>query len=184
MLWQTLRDKVASGIPDADAIHSAIKNERPIIHVDIAQQRLSCVSASDNPVQVYSISTSRYGQGQKEGSLQTPLGIHKIAQKIGEDEPPGRVFRGRVATAEMCFPGDFEGEADVITSRILWLEGLQPGVNRGGDVDTFKRYIYIHGTADEAHIGQPASIGCIRMKNADVMSLFDRVEPGDLVVIE
>lgn len=180
MLWQRLQDKLQA----SDLEGSGVLVDRPIIYVDCKQQLLSCVRASDNPVQYYSISTSRYGQGQKEGSLQTPLGIHRIAQKIGDHEPLGRVFRSRVATEEMCLPDDFEGEADVITSRILWLEGLQPGLNRGGDVDSFKRYIYIHGTADEAGIGSPASIGCIRMRNSDVMALYDRVEPGDLVIIE
>lgn len=180
MLWQRLQDTLsASEIEEA-----AINRQRPIIYIDSDQQLLCRVSASDNPVQYYSISTSRYGLGQQEGSLQTPLGIHKIAQKIGGHEPLGRVFRGRVPTTEMCLPDDFDAEADVITSRILWLEGLQPGLNRGGDVDSYARYIYIHGTADEAHIGQPASIGCIRMKNSDVIDLFDCVEPGDLVIIE
>jgi hypothetical protein len=180
MLWQRLRNKITSGIADA----ASLNIERPVIHVNTGQQLLSCVTASGNPVQHYSISTSRYGQGQKEGSLKTPLGIHRIAQKIGEHEPLGRVFRGRVATDEQCFPEDYDGEADVITTRILWLEGLQPGVNQGGDVDSRQRYIYIHGTADEVHIGEPASIGCIRMKNTDVIALFERVEEGDLVVIE
>lgn len=180
MLWQRLQDKIHAS--DLEGV--TVIPDRPIIHIDSEQQLLSCVSASDNPFQYYSISTSRYGQGQTEGSLQTPLGIHQIAQKIGDHEPLGRVFRSRVATKEMCLPDDFEGEADVITSRILWLEGLQPGLNRGGDVDSYQRYIYIHGTADEEHIGQPASIGCIRMKNSEVMELFDLVVPGDLVIIE
>lgn len=180
MLWQRLQDKIRSIKIDS----STANLHRPVIYIDSQQQLLSCVGESDNPILYFSISTSRFGLGQKEGSQQTPLGVHRIAQKIGEGEPLGRVFRGRIATDEMCFPEDYEGESDVITSRILRLEGLQPGVNQGGDVDSCQRYIYIHGTADEAHIGQPASIGCIRMKNEDVMSLFDRVEPGDLVIIE
>lgn len=180
MLWQRLQDKIHAS--DLEGV--ADIPDRPIIHIDSKQQLLCCVNASENPIQYYSISTSRYGLGQKEGSLQTPLGIHKIAQKIGDHEPLGCVFKDQIATKELCRPDEYEGGSDVITSRILRLQGLQPGLNQGGDVDSFQRYIYIHGTADEAHIGQPASIGCIRMKNSDVMALYDRVEPGDLVIIE
>jgi lipoprotein-anchoring transpeptidase ErfK/SrfK len=107
-----------------------------------------------------------------------------VAKKIGGEQPPGRVFRARQATAEICLPEDYRGEEDVITSRILWLRGLEPGKNSGGNVDTQDRYIYIHGTPDEARLGRPASIGCVRMRNDDVISLYDKVKVGDLVYIE
>ena len=83
-----------------------------------------------------------------------------------------------------CIPDEHSSDEDVITTRILWLEGLETGVNQGGQYDSLDRYIYIHGTSDEAHIGQPASIGCIRMKNEEVIDLFNRVEEGSLVLIE
>ena len=181
MLWQRLQEQLQLAAIDRDVRDIA----RPILHVDSQQQTLSFVTPQDNVVQTYSISTSRFGTGQRQGSNQTPLGIHYIAEKIGAQEPAGRVFRARQPTEQICLQEeDGAVEEDVITSRIMWLQGLQAGVNRGGEVDTKQRYIYIHGTTDEAHIGQPASIGCIRMRYLDVISLFDQVEVGDLVIIE
>ena len=159
-------------------------DSRPIIYIDSQQQLLSCVSAGDKVIQTYPVSTSKHGLGQSQGSLKTPTGIHKIAQKIGDNEPIGRVFRSRIPTEEICLAQDHHGDDDVITTRILRLEGLQSGLNRGGEVDSFERYIYIHGTSDEAHIGVPASIGCIRMKNKDMIMIFDQTEINDLVIIE
>ena len=180
MLWQKLQKKLKS----TDIEGAAPTKSRPVIFIDSQQQLLSCVSAQDKVIQYYPISTSKFGLGQCQGSFKTPAGIHKIAQKIGSKQPVGRVFKSRIATQEICLSEDFSGEEDVITSRILWLQGLQAGYNCDGDVDTFKRYIYIHGTADESHIGQPASIGCIRMRNLDVIKLFEYVEVGDVVIIE
>ncbi len=180
MLWQKLQNKLA----DANYEGLPLTTSRPIIYIDSQQQLLSCISADDKSPQSYPVSTSRYGLGQLQGSLKTPSGIHKIAQKIGASEPSGRVFKSRLATDVICLPEHFSGDEDVITSRILWLAGLQTGYNCEGDVDTLNRYIYIHGTADEVHIGQPASIGCIRMKNLDVIKLFDQVEIDDLVIID
>ncbi len=161
--------------------------QRPVLRVDTRQQQLWQLFPSDE-VTGYPVSTSRHGTGQQQGSLQTPLGIHCVAEKIGAGAAPGSIFRGRENSGEICqIQTDVDAESsevDLITSRILWLQGLQPGYNRGGDVDSYQRYIYIHGTADEARIGQVASIGCIRMKNSDVIALFDRVEPGDLVIID
>ena len=180
MLWQQLKNKLDEAKLEIDLLNKS----RPIIYIDSQQQLLSCVSAEDKVIQYYPISTSKFGLGQKQGSFKTPAGIHKIAQKIGAEEPVGRVFKAREATDDICLAEDFTGEDDVITSRILWLEGLQPGYNCDAEVDTYKRYIYIHGTADESHIGQPASIGCIRMRNLDVIKLFKQVEVNDLVIIE
>ena len=180
MLWSKLQNILDQAEPDT----GTLSNSRPIIYIDTQQQLLSCVSVEDKVSQYYPVSTSKFGLGQLQGSFKTPTGIHKIAQKIGVDEPVGRVFKSRLATDDTCFAEAFNGEEDVITSRILWLEGLQTGYNSDGEVDTFSRYIYIHGTADEAHIGQPASIGCIRMRNLDVIKLFEQVEVNDLVIIE
>jgi hypothetical protein len=180
MLWQRLQAIIESAALE----NVALCHDRPIIYIDSQQQLLCCVKESENPVQYYPVSTSSKGIGQKMDSFQTPAGIHKIAQKIGANEPVGRVFRARNATDEICLAEENQANSDVITTRIIWLEGLQPGLNCGGEVDSYQRYIYIHGTADEQHIGQPASIGCIRMKNIDVLEVFDQVEEGDLVIIE
>ncbi len=122
----------------------------------------------------YPVSTAARGAGNWRGSLQTPLGEHRIAARIGDGCPPLTAFVGRIPVG-IYGPG-LESEArDWILTRILWLEGLQTGVNRRGAVDTKSRYIYIHGTHEEEMIGQPASHGCIRMRNADILELFDRV---------
>jgi len=124
-------------------------------------------------------STSRFGVGQREGSHRTPLGLHRIAEKIGAGWPAGTVFRSR------RFAGyTWRGLPDAtITTRILWLEGLEPQVNRGGEVDSHRRYIYIHGTGDEPGIGRPASCGCVQMAADDLIPLFDRLPSGTLVWI-
>ena len=189
MLWQQLLEMIAQrlaeypDVADDIALNTLRDSDRPILYVDSEQQLLAYVKRQSTVIQYYPVSTSRYGLGQHQGSFQTPVGLHRIAQKIGDGEPPGRVFKARIPTELQCFPGDESVEEDVITSRILWLEGLEPDINQGAEVDSFQRYIYIHGTSDEAHIGQPASIGCIRMKNVDVIELFAQVAQGDLVVI-
>jgi lipoprotein-anchoring transpeptidase ErfK/SrfK len=134
---------------------------------------------------VYPVSTGLNGVGQQEGSGQTPLGKHFIHAKIGGDSPLGAVFVGRRWTGEVYTPelAQAEPNRDWILSRILWLCGAEPGVNRGGNVDTQRRYIYIHGTPDEDQIGQPVSHGCIRMRNADVVELYDLVNPAISVTI-
>lgn len=128
-------------------------------------------------VREYVISTSRVGLGQKENSHRTPLGLHRISDKIGADAPKGTVFRGRKPVGLVQ-----QGHPDApIAHRILWLDGLEPGYNRGGDVDTHNRYIYIHGLGDESRLGQPDSIGCVHMAADDLIPLFD-VLPVDTLV--
>ena len=118
-------------------------------------------------------------------SFQTPLGEHIVAEKIGEDLPLGAVLKGRKWTKEVIVPikDVIDIPEDVITSRILWLDGVEQGINKGGDVDSKERFIYIHGTAEEGLIGKPASLGCIRMKNKDVIKLFNRVKENTKVLI-
>jgi hypothetical protein len=128
----------------------------------------------------FRISSSRFGIGQQMNSNRTPLGLHRVSEKIGAGQPIGTVFRDRQAVG-LTWAGQ-EGAA--ITHRILWLEGLQPGFNRGGSVDTKARFIYIHGTGDEMTLGRPASRGCIHLSARDLMWLFDRVRAGTLVWIE
>jgi L,D-transpeptidase YbiS len=135
---------------------------------------------------VYSVSTALKGPGCESGSCCTPVGLHRVRLKIGQDCPVGAVFVSRRPTGEI-FSEELrrrDPDRDWILSRILWLEGLVPGLNRGGHLDTLRRYIYIHGAADEDSIGIPASHGCIRMKNADIVALFARVPSGASVNIE
>ena len=125
-------------------------------------------------------STSRFGIGQTEGSQCTPLGLHRVAEKFGAGERAGTVFKARKVVGHTSQP---EFAAAKITTRILWLAGLEPGVNQGGNVDSHQRYIYIHGTADQTSIGQPASCGCIHLADADLIPLFDQLPVGTLVWI-
>jgi L,D-transpeptidase YbiS len=126
------------------------------------------------------ISTSRFGIGQKKDSNCTPLGLHRVARKVGGGWPAGAVFKSREMVGYTW--SGLSGAA--ITHRILWLEGLEPGLNRGGDVDTFARYIYIHGTGDEPTLGRPASRGCIHVAGAELIRLYDLLPLGSLVWID
>lgn len=150
------------------------------IEISLAAQQLYLHQTSDEGnilLGRFPISTARNGAGELEGSFCTPRGAHRIAQKIGEDAPLFAVFKARVATGEIWTPEleATEPGRDWILSRILWLDGLETGKNQGGNVDSHNRYIYIHGTNEEDQIGRPISHGCIRMRNADVVSLFDQV---------
>ncbi len=143
----------------------------------------------DNPLKTYSISTGKNGTGCMEGTGQTPLGKHIIAEKIGGDEPINSVFVGRVPTGEIYSPelAVENPNRDWILSRILWLSGTEEGINKGtndqGCCDTYQRYIYIHGTPDSEPMGVPMSHGCVRMRNADVLELYELVDVGCEVVI-
>jgi lipoprotein-anchoring transpeptidase ErfK/SrfK len=136
-------------------------------------------------VSSYVISTSRRPPSNVADSLGTPRGLHEIAERIGGGQPSGMVFRSRVPTgrhySEVEEAGT--GPANLVTSRILWLRGLEPGVNQGAGVDSHARYIYIHGTQREDRIGEPLSSGCVLMRNADIIELYDQVRAGDLVFI-
>ncbi len=133
------------------------------------------------------VSTAANGPGEIQGSGCTPRGSHIVRAKIGAGQPAGTVFRGRRVAADVPL---YSAEAaarypgrDWILSRILWLSGCEPGVNRLGCVDTMRRYIYIHGTPQQESLGRPASHGCIRMRNADVIELFDLVSAGTPVTL-
>lgn len=131
------------------------------------------------------VSTSKFGIGNQSGSYKTPAGIHRVADKIGANCKLREIIRTRVPTGEIAPLPDSAAPAsrDMITTRILWLQGLQPGINSGGNVDSYLRYIYIHGTPEERLLGSPSSIGCVRMGNEDVIEVFDSVEVGTLVNI-
>jgi hypothetical protein len=136
----------------------------------------------------YVVSTSKKPPSNIKGSLGTPRGLHAIAEKVGAGIPPGIVFKGRVATGyhfnEHLDRGEAEEGDNLITTRILWLKGLESGVNEGGEVDTYTRYIYIHGTNREDRLGQPQSAGCVLLSNLDAIELFEKVRVGDSVLIE
>ncbi len=157
---------------------------QPYAVVAIEAQRLYLMQ-DGRLLKAYPVSTSAFGPGAQEGSNQTPLGLHQIKQKIGENEPEGMIFKARKPTGRIANiitePRDVP--EDDVTTRIMWLTGLEPGINQGGKVDSYKRYIYIHGTPEEGLIGRPASHGCVRMLNKDVVDLFDRLPEGTLVYI-
>ncbi len=131
-------------------------------------------------VKQFQCSTSRFGIGQVDGSKCTPRGLHRITEKIGAGAAAGTVFKARKVIGHVSQPEFADAK---ITTRILWLEGLEPGFNRGGSVDSYARYIYIHGTADQSSIGKPASCGCIHLADADLIPLFDLLPLGTLVWI-
>lgn len=136
-------------------------------------------------VKSYVASTSKRPPSNVKHSLGTPRGLHEIAERIGAGQPPGMVFKSRAPTGRH-FSEMLEREPDIenlITSRILWLRGLEPGVNRGGEVDTYGRYVYIHGTNHDERIGEPLSAGCVLMRNLDIVELYEEVRTGDLVWI-
>jgi hypothetical protein len=160
-----------------------------------SQQKLLLIKNSI-VLQEYMVSTSKYGLGNKNESFQTPIGIHKISKKIGDSCPIFTVFKGRIPLGDNLTLSELEkpinekyrkkhlkGCEDVITSRIMWLEGIEKGVNKGGNVDTYSRYIYIHGTAHEKLIGKEASHGCIRMRNDNIIELFEKVKQDMHVLI-
>ncbi len=149
------------------------------IEVSISQQTLTVLDG-DQILADFIISTATNGEGSQKNSGCTPTGQHIIRAKIGEGAPINSVFVGRRVTGEICSPElmtEFPNR-DWILTRILWLSGTEVGVNRLGEVDTMQRYIYIHGTPDNVVLGQPGSHGCIRMRNSDVIALFNMVPVG------
>ena len=158
--------------------------ENAHIEVDISEQRLYLIENSLIKAS-YPISTSKYGEGSIENSFKTPLGEHSIKEMIGEEAEINTIFTSRINTKRSATIIDqFEDtDNDYVTSRIMWLDGEEDGFNKGGNVDSFRRYIYIHGTHEEGLIGTKASHGCIRMFNYDVIELFNLVNIGTKVLI-
>jgi hypothetical protein len=163
----------ALGIPFSQSLLIVEIHSQSVAHLErLAPNRFE-------HVKTYRCSTSRFGIGQVEGSNCTPLGLHRIAEKIGEGWPAGTVFKARQPIGFT-----WKGLPDAkITTRILWLEGLEPGFNRGGNVDSHARYIYIHGTGDQTTIGRPSSCGCIHLADDDLIPLFNLLPSGTLVWI-
>ena len=155
------------------------------LHISIAQQQLTLLQ-DEVPVHTYPVSTAANGAGQLSGSACTPTGLHRIRSKIGEGCPLNTVFVGRRPSGE-CYTAELaqdRPERDWILTRILWLSGRELGHNRGGSCDSLRRYIYIHGTPDSEPMGVPRSHGCIRMRNQDIVSLFELVSVGAMVQID
>ena len=152
-----------------------MQTSRTSIHISIRDQQLT-LKEDETPIRTYPVSTSRFGIGTEQGSLKTPTGRFRIGEKIGADMPAETIFRSRVPLK----PGDpLPPTEDLVMSRILWLDGLDEH-----NTNTRDRFIYIHGTKHEGKIGSPASCGCIRMRNADVVELFDLVNHDTPVIIE
>ena len=155
------------------------------IDIDIGAQELTLLDDASKVVRTYAVSTAANGVGEQFGSNCTPGGRHIVRAKIGGGKPLRSVFRGRRPTGEVWSPelqAKFANR-DWILTRILWLSGCEPGKNRLGNVDTMRRMVYIHGTADGEPMGVPESHGCIRMRNEDVAELFDLVPPYTVVEI-
>lgn len=154
------------------------------VEVDLSSQQMT-VFLGDGEILCYPISSANNGPGEQLDSECTPRGVHRVAEKIGDGRPLNTVFVGRVPTGEIYSSelAENSGERDWILTRILWLEGCEPGKNQGGNVDSKKRYIYIHGTPDSTAMRMPGSRGCIRMRNLDVVDLFDKVKVGTRVNI-
>ena len=155
------------------------------IDISISDQRLTLYMGEGRVLRRWDVSTSRNGAGEQQGSYCTPRGEHRIRAKIGAGQPINTVFVRRRPTGEIYTPalGERYPGRDWILTRILWLSGCEPGRNRLGKVDTMRRFIYIHGSPDGVEMGSPGSIGCIRMRNPDLLDLFERIPAGTPVHI-
>ena len=154
------------------------------IEVDISEQRLYLIE--NNIIKAsYTISTSKYGEGSIQNSFKTPLGKHSVRTMIGENAPKNTIFISRINTRRKAdiIDSHIDSSDDYVTSRIIWLTGEEPGLNSGEGIDSYNRYIYIHGTHEEGLIGIKASHGCIRMFNDDVIKLYSMIKKGTKVDI-
>ena len=155
------------------------------IEIDISKQRLFLLDNMEI-VRSYPISSSKYGEGSTQNSFKTPLGNHVIKEMIGNNAIKNTIFTSRINTMRQAeiIHDLTNSDNDYVTTRIMWLDGQEEGKNKGKGVDSYKRYIYIHGTHEEGLIGQKASHGCIRMFNSDVIELFNDVKKGTKVYIK
>jgi L,D-transpeptidase YbiS len=160
-----------------EAIQLGMNHKAGLLVADVDSQTLLVV-LGDGSTSTYPISTSRNGLGEIVNSYQTPRGFHEVCERIGDKLPVGSVFKSRQFTGEILTPEKWsEPDGDKILTRILRLRGLVPGFNAGGPIDSYERMIYLHGTNQEQYVGvKPSSIGCIRLKNRDIISLFDAVK--------
>lgn len=156
-----------------------------VIVIDISEQELYHYKNNQLAAK-FRISSATNGVGSKSGSGKTPLGAHRISQKFGDNAPLGTIFKARKNTGVIAkiIKEPIDVPSDAVTTRVLWLDGLEVGKNKGGNVDSKRRYIYIHGTPEEGLIGRPASHGCIRMYNEDVVKLFNETPVNSIVYIQ
>jgi lipoprotein-anchoring transpeptidase ErfK/SrfK len=149
------------------------------LRIDIPTQTLDLIADDGATIRRFTVSTAKNGPGEQRGSFRTPRGRHVIRARIGGNQPENTVFVRRRPTGEIWSTelAAANPERDWILTRILWLSGCESGFNRLGDVDTMRRYVYLHGSPDTVPMGEPGSIGCIRMRNADIVELYDLVAP-------
>jgi lipoprotein-anchoring transpeptidase ErfK/SrfK len=154
------------------------------LYVAAKQQKMYLID-NGTVISEYAISSAKKGLGSKSGSHKTPTGLHSIKEKVGDDVPELGIIREKTYTGAIAnvIPSKQHGNDDIITTRLFHLDGLEPGINKGGDVDSYSRAIMIHGTNEEGLIGTPASHGCVRMKNSDILHLYNLVQAGTYVVI-
>ena len=173
-------------VQTANTYTQAKKNTtyKELLYVSVKTQKMYHI-INNEVVKTFIISTAEKGIGNIKNSEQTPLGLHSVKEKHGDNTPLngrmiGRVFYGQIAT---IYNDSSRSKTDDVTTRILWLSGEEEGVNKGGNVDSYQRYIYIHGTSEEGRLGTPASKGCIRMNNKDVLKLYNKIAVGTKVLI-
>lgn len=156
-----------------------------VVLVDVSDQMMYLYQ-NQTLIKQYPISTATKGEGSQAGSDKTPLGAHRVSERYGDGAPLGTIFKARQNTGKVAdiIKEPIDVKHDYVTTRILWLDGLEKGKNKGAGIDSHSRYIYIHGTAEEGLIGQKASHGCVRMKNADVVELYGQVPVNALVYIQ
>jgi len=168
-----------------DAMRRGLSRQGWLLVVDASTQAMFAL-CSGRLESEHLISTSGRGLGEEEDSYRTPRGIHEVADQIGDKQPPGAVFKSRVPTGFVLGADEWKAnsEEDMILTRILRLRGMEPGINRGPGIDSYDRNIYIHGTNQEQLLGTPASHGCIRMANLEIVRLFDQIrnEPAWCIV--
>ena len=155
-----------------------------LLYVSVKAQKMYHI-LNEEIIKIYTISTAEKGVGNIKNSNQTPLGLHSIKEKHGENTPingrmVGREFYGKIVT---IYQNSTRSETDDVTTRILWLTGEEECYNKGENIDSYQRYIYIHGTSEEGRLGAPASHGCIRMKNTEVLELYNKIAVGTKVLI-
>ena len=155
-----------------------------LLYVSMKAQKMYHI-LNNKVIKTYTISSAEKGVGNTKNSEQTPLGLHSVKEKHGDNTPLngrmiGRIFFGQIAK---IYKDTSRSKTDDITTRILWLSGEEERVNKGGNVDSYQRYIYIHGTSEEGRLGTPASHGCIRMNNKDVLELYNKIAVGTKVLI-
>ncbi len=176
-------EQVLAFLQSKTNIYPALKTDN-VLYISLAEQKMYRV-INREITNIYTISGAKNGAGCQAGSNKTPTGLHSVAAKYGDDVPLAGILKSRVYNGKISpiYTEAVDMETDDVTTRILWLKGTEKGINLGGKVDSYNRYIYIHGTPEEGLLGSPASHGCIRMRNEEVISLYDMTSVGTLVLI-